>query len=140
MLENLTLQTHLNNDGFFDLNDTLILIDDYNARNISNNAIDFFVENFKDTGLRKLNIYYQVKMPRRDYRVSFLECSRRLARQHNISSDELIGLSCLCYKCTNEDSLSKIIDNSDTDNRNTLKQFDRFFSEMEHIPLCSIGK
>lgn len=65
MFANNELKNHLIGDGFFENNSELIMIDDYNCLNISDEAIDFFVNSFENTGVRIVKIYYQVKLPRR---------------------------------------------------------------------------
>ena len=58
MFTNNELQKHLKEDGFFENNSELIMIDDYNCLNISDEAIDFFVNSFENTGVRIVKIYF----------------------------------------------------------------------------------
>ncbi len=56
-----SLKNNLIRDHFFEYCQTLNIIDDYNIVDIKDDAISFYYESFKDTGVREVNIYFQVK-------------------------------------------------------------------------------
>ncbi len=56
------LSMHLTKDGFFQNGvDYLNIIDDYSTKGIKDNAIDFYINGFKNTGVHNINIYYQIR-------------------------------------------------------------------------------
>ena len=60
MFERTILKDHFESDDFFSNSSTLFIIDNYNVFGIDNDAINFYVNNFRDSGCRKIEIYFQV--------------------------------------------------------------------------------
>lgn len=86
-----TLHNHLIQDGFFNNGvDSLSIIDDYHTKGINLEAIYFFQEAFRNTGLRKITIYYQIKQiwPNTAYQINKLADESRI--NHNELSSFLV--------------------------------------------------
>ena len=61
MLCDQILKEQFKHDNFFENNEKIIIIDNYNIINIKEQEIQFFYENFKDVGCKNIDIYFQVQ-------------------------------------------------------------------------------
>lgn len=81
-----SLKDHLRQDEFFVNNDTLTIIDDYNIVDIKDDAISFYKDSFRYTGVRNIRIYFQIK-PVKDKR---MEEIRDLAHSLGINDNKFL--------------------------------------------------
>lgn len=136
MFTNNELQKHLIEDGFFENNSELIMIDDYNCLNISDEAIDFFVNSFENTGVEIIKIYYQVKLPGRPKDLeNYKRVIEAYANKCHINKNLFEGFLHLINKDnkTNISNLfNKIANNWDKIN-NYINQYKKFYERMENI-------
>lgn len=82
------LHEHLISDGFFDGSEhDLSIIDNYHTKDIREDAVDYYVGEFKDVGLHNLTVYFLYKGTYDKYEDELFELTKRI--QGNITSDEL---------------------------------------------------
>lgn len=63
MLKDMELKNNLDKDKFFeDQRYILVILDNYNICGMSYDAIKFYVRNLKDTGCRKILIYFNANL------------------------------------------------------------------------------
>ncbi len=98
-----SLKTNLIRDHFFENSRTLNIIDDYNIVDIKDDAIEFYTESFKDTGVRDINIYFQVKSvkPQRIEEINDLASKINDLQNHNnmpINVNKLLAFCVLLKK------------------------------------------
>lgn len=136
MFANNELKNHLIGDGFFENNSELIMIDDYNCLNISDEAIDFFVNSFENTGVRIIKIYYQVKLPRRPMDLdNYKRAIEEYANNRHIDKNLFEGFLHLINKDSkiNISNLLNTIAKPCNKFYNYINQYDKFYERMENI-------
>lgn len=136
MFTNNELQKHLIEDGFFENNSELIMIDDYNCLNISDEAIDFFVNSFENTGVQIIKIYYQVKLPGRPMNLeNYKRVIEAYANKCHIDKNLFEGFLHLINK-DNKTNISNLFNNiaKQWDKiYNYINQYKKFYERMENI-------
>lgn len=136
MFTNNELQKHLIEDGFFENNSELIMIDDYNCLNISDEAIDFFVNSFENTGVEIIKIYYQVKLPGRPMNLeNYKRVIEAYANKCHIDKNLFEGFLHLINK-DNKTNISNLFNNiaKQWDKiYNYINQYKKFYERMENI-------
>ena len=136
MFTNNELQKHLIEDGFFENNSELIMIDDYNCLNISDEAIDLFVNSFENTGVEIIKIYYQVKLPGRPMNLeNYKRVIEAYANKCHIDKNLFEGFLHLINK-DNKTNISNLFNNiaKQWDKiYNYINQYKKFYERMENI-------
>ena len=85
MLSGRNLKENLINNGFFINNNEINIIDDYNICDITEEATEFFLDNFNDTGCRNINIYYAIPSYREDTRAFIHNLAHSLNIDFNVA-------------------------------------------------------
>ena len=85
-------------------NDVLNIIDDYHVKNISDEAIEFYVDSFLNTGIKRLTLYYQI------YNGKFTSNQEReikiIASNCNTNESIIVSFLTLCFgRFKKEDSI-----------------------------------
>ena len=125
-----SLRENIINDGFFDSNQNVLdIIDDYNIIDISDDAIDFYVESFRGVGLRHINIYFQIKPLSHDRCTQIEELSRRYGVESNTLKSFIVFVQKTLYP--KEKSLTDLLVTNS--NYQKLQKAFRFINALQSI-------
>lgn len=110
----------------------LHIIDNYHVKNISGKALQFYVNAFSNTGIRKIIFYYEVNLNKKD-----LELINDLSRDFNLPHDMLLSFITIFHSKSNRSKkLFDKLESLSKSNKTILKELDsiiNFFEKLHNI-------